>query len=137
MSLESHFQVPKEVRQAFIDEHIIGILPEDVEGRDILKNRTLETINMYVGQDANALSLLAYAAEKGRLTEFVSRLEGIYNQSTPYLHPQIRSFAEAHNIRKVDQFFVGCYQELGIEPQSTCITKEGQTANSNIDPGNC
>ena len=62
MSLDTRFMVSEEARTAFIDDNIIGKLPED--SRESAKDRATKIVNLYAGQDLNALSVLAYAAER-------------------------------------------------------------------------
>lgn len=72
MSIDTCFIVPENVRSAFIDENIVGKLPENV--REGAKIRATKIVTNYVGQDLNALSVLAYAAERGRFDEFAEKL---------------------------------------------------------------
>ena len=115
MSIDTCFIVPEEARIAFIDDNIIGKLPED--SRESAKDRATKIVNDYVGQDLNALSVLAYASERGRFDEFAERLEGHYQESLQYVHPEARRIAQVPGAVRAEAFFLDCYNSIGIEPQ--------------------
>jgi predicted unusual protein kinase regulating ubiquinone biosynthesis (AarF/ABC1/UbiB family) len=115
MSLDTCFIVPEEARTAFIDDNIVGKLPED--SRESAKDKAIRIVNDYVGQDLNALSVLAYATERGRFDEFVEKLEGHYQESLQYVHPEARRIARVPGAVRAEAFFLNCYKSMGIEPQ--------------------
>ncbi len=115
MSLDKYFMIPKEKRTAFIDDNIVGRLPEVY--RESAKERATRIVNDYVGQDMNALSVLVYAVERGRFDEFADKLEEHYNESLKYIHPKIRRLSVVPGARRAEAFFIDCYESMGIEPQ--------------------
>ena len=121
-TIQGRFQVPEPQRKAFIDEAIMNSFPFDPENgndgaeRTQLYERISTIVTLYAGQDANVLSILGYAAAQWKTKEYLSRLEVQASQSIQYVHPILRPFAQAHTVRKQEQFFLGCYLELGIEP---------------------
>ena len=131
MSLEDkiqrHYQVPLGVRNLVIEQRIIGCFPVDYDKERLENANSGETktalclqvekvVEMYAGQDANVLTILSYASEKGRLTEFLTLLEGQYTKGTTgYLLPELRMYAEASNMRRSQEFFMQCYADLGVE----------------------
>jgi predicted unusual protein kinase regulating ubiquinone biosynthesis (AarF/ABC1/UbiB family) len=115
MSIDTCFMVPEEARTAFIDKNIVGRLPEDI--RESAKSRATKIVTDYVGQDLNALSVLAYAAERGRFGEFAGKLEEHYQESLQYVHPEARRIAQIPGAVRAERFFLDCYKSMGIEPQ--------------------
>ena len=114
MSLEVSFEVPEEMRIKFIDENILGKLPE--ETRDNTKSRVLRIIENYQGLDSAALSIMAYASERGRFDEFMERLETHYNENLQYLHPEARRLAIMPATRRAQIVFRECCEEMGVRP---------------------
>ncbi len=125
--IQKHFQVPLGVRSQVIEQRIMGYLPADYddgrlenagsgETKTALRLHVDSVIDMYAGQDANVLTILSYASQKGRLTEFLTLLEGQYSRGTiGYLLPELRSYAEANNMKKSQEFFMQCYADLGVD----------------------
>ena len=120
MNLETISLVPERVRTVFIEGSITGKLPEDL--RERAKERATEIVNYYVGQEVNALSVLAYAAEQGRFDEFAERLERHYQESLQYVHPSARRIAGVPGVLRAEEFFLGCYQSMGVSPQDQQMT---------------
>jgi transposase len=114
--LEDCFQIDKEARTSFIEKSILGKLSS--AERVALENRIKGIVTNYVGQDLNALSVLAYAAERGRITEFIEKLEKHYEDSLRYVHPEARKLAAVPGAVRAEKFFVDCYKGLGIKPQT-------------------
>ncbi|GEM_PF-1775499 len=126
-TIQRHYQVPLEVRSTIIEKKIMGCLPTDYddgltgqgkeyESRADLRPHIEKVIDMYAGQDANVLTILSYASQKGRLTEFLTLLEGQYTKGTTgYLLPELRMYAQASNIKKSQEFFMQCYADLDVE----------------------
>jgi len=85
---EEDFLIEEGVRTPYIDENIVGKLPEDV--RESAKERVIKIVNNYAGQDLNALSVLSYAAERGRFDEFAGKLEGHHQENLQFVHPKAR-----------------------------------------------
>ena len=73
-------------------------------------------MSLYEGQDLNALSVLAYAAERGRFDEFLEKLEKHYEESLGYVHPEARRVAQIPGAVRAENFFIKCYESLGIKP---------------------
>ena len=114
MSIDTCFMIPEEVRTTFI-EHIVGKLPEEV--RESAKSRATKIVTDYVGQDENALSVLAYAAEQGRFDEFAKKLEEHYQENLQFVHPEARMNTQFPGVVRAERFFLECYESMGIEPQ--------------------
>ncbi len=115
MSLEASFLVSEKKRTTFIDNKIIGKLPKD--SRENAKKRAAKIVTDYVGQDINALSVLAYAAEQGKFEEFAQKLEQHYQDNLQDVHPEARNNARIPGAVRTEKFFSDCYKSLGIEPQ--------------------
>ena len=116
MGVEECFEVKKEARTVFIDNNIVARLPKNI--REAAKQRATEIVDAYVGQDVNALSVLAYAAERGKFDEFAAKLEAHYSESLKYVHPEARKIAQIPGAVRAERFFLECYQALGIKPSS-------------------
>ena len=114
MSIDTLFIVPEEVRTTFIDEKIVGKLPKEV--RESAKTRATQIVNNYVGQDINALSVLSYAAERGKFDEFAEKLEKHYQENLLFVHPEARRIAKVPGSVRAERFFLECYISMGIEP---------------------
>ncbi len=113
MSSDISFLVKEEKRINFIDQDIIAKLPENV--RESAKTRATKIVNAYVGQDVNALSVLAYAAECGRFEEFAEKLENHYQESLAYVRPDMRKRSDLFpGAFRAEMFFVDCYRSMGI-----------------------
>ena len=115
MNLDTCFIVEEEARTAFVDDNIVGKLPAAV--RKSAKERSTKIVNDYVGQDLNALSVLAYAAERGRFDEFAEKLERYYQKNLNYVHPEARKIASHPEAVRAEEFFLDCYKAMGIKPQ--------------------
>ena len=114
MSIDTCFQVPKEARTTFIEKNIAGKLSLAV--RDSAIQRATKIVNNYVGLDLNALSVLAYAAERGKFDEFANKLEEHYKSSLTYVHPEARRVAQIPGAFRAELFFLECYKDMGIKP---------------------
>lgn len=126
-TVHKHFQVPLEVRSQVIENKILKYFPADYEegkledaGKGNIKTSLCKqvesVIDMYAGQDANVLTILSYASQQGRLTQYLTLLEGQYSRGTiGYLLPELRPYAEASNMKKSQEFFIQCYADLGVE----------------------
>ncbi|MBW3001046.1 hypothetical protein KY341_04175 [Candidatus Woesearchaeota archaeon] len=115
MAVEEFFQTGPKTRAEFIEEKIIAILPEDE--REFARPKVIDIINKYVGQDVNALSVLRYAAERGRFDEFMDKLEKHYAESLIYVHPEARRVDGYPGAVRAELFFLECYKEMDIKPQ--------------------
>jgi hypothetical protein len=116
------YEVNEEGRTTFIDEGIISLLPESV--RDSARLRAKSIVKNYVGRDGDALSVLAYAAEKKRFDEFAGRLEIHYEESLSRVHPEARNVAGVPGASRATEFFLDCYQSMGIKPNLERSTLE-------------
>ncbi len=112
--VDSDFQVSQDKRGPFLRDNILAHLPS--HARDAANQRAVRIVDNYVGQDLNALSVLAYAAEKGRFDEFAARLEGHFHNSLQYVHPRARRLPDIPGAVRAEMFFVGCYKDLGVKP---------------------
>ncbi|MBR9683124.1 hypothetical protein GOV03_01135 [Candidatus Woesearchaeota archaeon] len=114
MSIENYFEVPEGARTIFIDG-IVGELPRSV--RESSKERAIKIVDKYEGQDINALSILAYAAERGRFDEFAEKLEEHHQKNLCYVLPEARSGTPVlRGAARAAIFFVDCYKSMKIEP---------------------
>jgi len=105
---EDHYQMPKSMRANFIDSYILRKLPE--EKRNENHEKITEIARIYAGRDIDALNLLSDAADKGRLCEFVEKLNKnaeIIQQAT-----KGRNICGINHIIDVDEFFDDCYRQL-------------------------
>lgn len=116
MGVEECFEVKKETRTAFIEKNIAVHFPENV--RYSAKQRAIEIVEAYVGQDVNALSVLCYAAERGKFDEFAEKLETHWSESPQYVYPEARKIAQIPGAVRAERFFLECYHALGIQPSS-------------------
>ncbi len=116
MGIASCFEVKEEARTTFIEKSIIEKLPD--EKRDSARQKINDIVNNYEGQDVNALSTLAYAAEKNRFDEFTGKLETHYNESLQFVHPEARKLQQVPGALRAEYFFMRCYKELGIKPST-------------------
>src|SRR3989344_4771089 len=113
MSVDSCFEIPEDERIDYIDRKIVAKLPGDVKAS--AKERATLIVNNYIGLDANALSVLAYAAERDRFNEFAGKLEQYYHENIDFIDPEIRLLGGLPIMRRVGIFFIQCYKELGIQ----------------------
>jgi hypothetical protein len=116
MSIEDCFEVKEKIRNEFMEENIVGLLPEEI--RESSRQRAQKIINNYVGVDRDAISILAYAAERNRFDEFAEKLEKHYKDSLEYVHPEARRIKQIPGAVRACVFFIDCYKELGIKPAS-------------------
>jgi len=117
MTLDDHFEISESDRIDFIEEYIVAhILPET---KDQIRERAKIITNLYQGKDIAALSILSYAAEKGRFDEFAEKLEAQCKENLGFIHPQHRKHSPpSPAIFRAEMFFLGCYKELDVAPSS-------------------
>ena len=115
MTLEDCFEIEESMRTDLINKHILAHLPE--ESRQAVKQRAIRIVENFVGQDVNALSVLIYAAERGKFDEYAQRLEEHFRESLQYVHPEARRIAQVPGAVRAEVFFINCYKELVIKPQ--------------------
>jgi len=115
MSIDSCFEVPESVRTSFIRENVGGYITEEQLETSIKRAEAI--VNAYAGRDMDALSVLAYAAERGRFDEFAQKLDEHYQESLQFVHPEARRLAQIPGAIRAEQFFLECYQDLGIQQQ--------------------
>jgi len=115
MSVDSCFEVSERNRAMYIDAKIVAKLPEDI--RTSAKERAAAIVNGYIGRDADALSILAYAAERGRFDEFAQKLEKHLHTNMGFIDPGVRRLAEIAVVGLSERFLLQCYKELGINPR--------------------
>ena len=116
MAIEECFELKKEARIGFIEKNIVGKLPE--RERELAETRVIGIADNYVGVDVNALSILAYAAEQEKFGEFAEKLEKHYNESLSFVHPKARKVARIPGAVRANNFFIQCYEDLGVKPQT-------------------
>jgi len=115
MTIDAYFETSERERNSFMDKVIIGRLP--VEIQEDAKKRSTEIVANYVGRDISALSVLGYAAERGRFDKFATRLERHYRDQLKYIHPGARRMKIVPGAVRTEAFFLSCYNDLGIQPQ--------------------
>ena len=108
MTLDGFFMVSDEQKTAFINDNIVANVSEDE--RDSVRQRATQIVGNYVGRDADVLSVLGYAIQRGSFDEFAQKLEDNYRSDIMYVHPDAR---RSHP--RIDDFFIECYTSLGIE----------------------
>jgi hypothetical protein len=111
---DNSLEVPKNIRARFIDEVIAPHL--SAEQRDSGKDRADRIVGSYAGADRDAISILAYAAERGKFDEFAEKLEKYHADDLNFVHPDARRVAAVPGAIKAARFFMNCYEELGIKP---------------------
>ena len=112
--MPSYFETDEDARNKLIKEAILPHLETDESGRII------KIVNGYAGVDEAALSILAYAAERGKFDEYAKVLEEHFKNELDTVHPDNLVTKR----RKTERFFLECYKELGIEPQFKPVTEE-------------
>lgn len=112
MGADSCFEVAEAQRTSFIDK-IVAKLPEGV--RASAKERAASIVDSYIGRDADALSILSYAAERGRFDEFAGKLEKQCRENLGFVDPGIRRGVVIPATLQAEAFFLQCYYELGIK----------------------
>jgi hypothetical protein len=115
MSLDTCFEIEEKNRITIIDKNIVSKLPE--EEKEDAKTRAIDIINNYVGRDVDAISVLMYAAEKGRFKEYAEKLEKHYQESLQFVHPEARRVGQMPGSVRAEMFFLDCYKEMGIKPK--------------------
>ena len=108
------FQVQAGARVSFIENSIVAKLPENE--RDNAKAGATTIVNCYAGIDVDALSVLAYAAERGKFEEFAEKLEKHYEENLSFVHPDARRLAVVPGAVRAERFFIDCYRKMGIQP---------------------
>jgi hypothetical protein len=110
-----NFAIPERSRTTFIDNRIVEKLPP--ASRTGARERATRIAESYEGQDAHALSVLAYAAERGKFDEFAGKLERHFDESLGYVHPEVRRDPRVPSVVQTAAFFRACYTSLGIQLQ--------------------
>jgi len=118
MTIDTLFRIPERQRNSFIakfiEKQIVGPLPGEL--KDSARQRTKKIVNDYLGRDVDALSVLKYAAERGRFEEFAKKLEAHYQKSLQYVDPMSRIKVVTPGAKAAETFFLDCYRELGFQP---------------------
>ena len=114
MGLDACFEIELVLRDRFISDNVVAHLPE--AERTEARRRAMAIVSNFVGTDRDALSILGYAAERGRFDEFAGKLEEHYGSSLSYVHPDARRLAVIPGAVRAAQFFLRCYEEMGIQP---------------------
>jgi len=114
MTIEECFEVQIPARIVFIDENIVAHLPE--KDRSEAKKRATTIVEAFVGRDMDALSVLSYAAERGKFCEYAEKLENHFQESMKYVHPEARRIAQIPGAVRAERFFLDCYKEMEIKP---------------------
>jgi hypothetical protein len=109
------FLVPEERRKRFIEENIVALFPE--AERAAIRERVETVVNNYRGQDLNAMSVIKYALDKGRMEEFLGKLQKNFEDYLQYVHPEARRNFSVRGSVTTENFFLQCYKELGVTPQ--------------------
>ncbi len=111
---QSFCEINPEVLAGFVEERILSRVPAGK--RDSLKSRILEIAKKYEGRDADAVSVLFYAAERDRLEEYAGKLERHFEESLQYVHPEARRLAVMPGAVRAERFILDCYKEMRIKP---------------------
>lgn len=115
MDLEHLFETSKKAREDFIRKSIVAKLPES--DRQEAEKKVYKIVCKYVGQNVNALSVLAYAAEQNRFEEFIGKLESHYQENLQFVHPDARRLVAIPGAIRAERFFMSCYEAMGIKSQ--------------------
>lgn len=116
MSVDTFFQIALNHRIDFIDNKILAHFPEN--DRPAARERAIDVVNRYEGRDADALSILKYAAERGRFEEFAGKMEAYCAKELGFVHPEARRVAGVPGAHKAEEFLISCYKDLGIESRT-------------------
>ena len=115
LNLEQFSLVRKEKRDEYIDTRIISALLD--YKKSFARPRVIDIVDKCIGGDMDALSLLRYAAEKGRFDEFMDKLEKQYHENLCYVSPEARMVRGHPGADRAEIFFIDCYKQLGIKPR--------------------
>ena len=116
MSLDECFEIGSVAREGWIKE-FVAKLPDGERAEGMRRASTIAT--NYVCTYMDALSIMSYAAEIGRFNEFAGKLEQHYKESLQYVHPQARRVVIIPGAVRATQFFLNCYNEMGIQPRQS------------------
>lgn len=114
MSIDNFLEVPEDKRTIFIQNNIPKLLLKE-KG---VEERITQIADNYLGVDVDALSILAYAAERGTFNEFAGKLEKFYVDNLIMVHPGARRVAQVPGAMKAAAFFMQCYHELGVRERT-------------------
>jgi hypothetical protein len=103
MGVESLFEVDDNTRAAEI-EIMICRFPHSMKKE--LTELANHVVNEYAGRDADAVSVLKLASQKGRFAEYAQKLEGYYRRTLQRVKPEDRHGP------KINEFFSQCYADL-------------------------
>jgi hypothetical protein len=118
---DTGFKLAPEARSPeFIKKNIFDKLPKD-KLTSVSVKEISDLIEEFKGQDLNAMSVLMYAAEQGKLEDYLGKLRQHYQENLQYVHPDARRLAAMPGAVRAENFFVRCYTELGILPQKRKI----------------
>lgn len=112
MGIEDCFEIEREAREKFIEKTILRTFPE--EERVLKGARIRRIVGDYVGCDRDALTILAYAAERGSFEIYAEKLEQEYRGNLSFIHPEARRVKTIPGAQRTVQFFLACYEEMGI-----------------------
>lgn len=115
MSGGEFFKALRERRQQAVTDLVLPRISENY--RAGLEPRVRRIVDGFEGREADAISVLMYAAERGRTDEFLKKLEGHYEDSLQYVHPEARRDPRIPGALRAEAFIFGCYQEMGVQPQ--------------------
>ena len=86
--------------------------------KNIIKKRAIKIVESFVGRDVDAISVLGYAAERGKFKEYAEKLEQHYEENMKYVHPEARRISQIPGAVRAERFFLNCYHEMGIKPSN-------------------
>jgi hypothetical protein len=115
MSNEEYFRALREKRQQAVTELVLPRIPE--KDRAGLEPRIRGIVERFEGREGDAISVLMYAAEKGRTDEFLQKLEGHYRDSLQDVHPEARRDPRISGALRAEAFILHCYEEMDVQPQ--------------------
>ena len=113
MERKNYFEIKEEARTKFIDD-LVSNVPEG--SRIKTREASIQLIKSYEGADMDALSILYYAAERGRFDEFAEKLSIYFVENLSFVHPMARRIAEVPGAVRAVNFFLDCYTKMGIQP---------------------
>jgi hypothetical protein len=106
-------EIDGEGRRSLIENNIMRHVVS-VKEKAIAKIRSEDIVRNYTGRDLEALSILCYAAEKGKFDEYAGKLETHYEKSLQFVLPINRRGSNDPGTVRVEKFIMKCYQELDI-----------------------
>lgn len=109
------FKGTDEDLERLVKKIVLSKIPE--EDRESVGKRVNTLLQDYNGREVDVLSIMAYAAEKDRVDEYISKLSEFYKKDLQFVHPEARRNGHVPGALRAEQFVLGCYKEMNIKPR--------------------